>query len=269
MANYLVIGLGRIGLPLAERLAVDNWVVGVARTPKAHSHRLNFWQKDALTLSHDELLPFTHIVVIITPSDAHDDKVARYQASYLAVCQYLASFDLLNLQRIVFVSSTSVYGENSGGVVDTATPAKPREPTAQVLLEAERCLKRAFGERCVIVRPSGIYGRTATRMLRVADTAYQGMPRYHFTNRIFDGDLVNVLFQVLTQAQVKSLYLATDKQPTTSFELVSWLCQRLNLPMPMASDDTPSGKRIVGNVDDWLSVPNYQIGYEQVISGSQ
>lgn len=185
-----------------------------------------------------------------------------YRESYLAVCEHIAELNLPNIYRILFVSSTSVYGESGGEWIDIDTMACPITDTADVLLQAEQVLQRAFGERCVVIRPSGIYHGGSIRMKLMAQTAHiNGVPISHYTNRIHRDDLVNVICQVLNLSVSKPVYLASDCEPVTSLKMMSFLCQKYDCLPPRVIHTTPTGKRIRGNVDDWLVFKNYQMGY--------
>lgn len=277
MATYLIIGQGSIGKPLAKSLAKSHTVKTVARSLHEYgalAERIYFLQKDARALVLDDVKQITHLAIIVTPSSTGRASALDYQESYLAVCQHIV--DLANqscewhqkLEQVLFVSSTSVYGQNQGEWVDESTPALPATDTAQVLKDAEDLLWQTFGDRAIIVRAGGIYHKNSTRLIEQARRAHlEGIPRHHYTNRIMDSDLVNCLYQILVSDRPKPLYLATDNTPATSFEVLSHIAKSLNIPSPAPILAPPSGKRIIANIDaDWLSYPNYQIGYDAVIA---
>ena len=264
MEKVLIIGQGDIGKLVAECLAqLGHEVAGLARTPKHHQHTVHFIQADARTLSADMLSAYTHIAIIITPSERSEQ---GYRDSYLAVCAHMAALDL-SVARIVFMSSTAVYGVDDGGIVDEQTPAIPTTATAQVLLASEDVLRATYGERVVMVRASGIYGVDRRYMVRQAATAHHtSVPSHHYTNRIMDSDVVQVLVKVLTIPHPKLMYLATDLCPATSAEVLSYIAHRMDYPPPQVISTAPTGKRIVANIDPtWLSFGDYQSGYDHVL----
>lgn len=277
MTNYLMIGQGSIGKPLAIRLAKSYAVKTVAR--RLHDYGtlaedIHFLQKDAKTLTLDDVKDTTHLAIIITPSNIGRASALDYQKSYLAVCQHIV--DLANqshewgqkLKQVLFVSSTSVYGQNQGEWIDETTPALPTTDTAKVLVETETLLWQTFGKRAIIVRAGGIYHKNSIRLIEQARQAHLvGIPRHHYTNRIMDSDLVNCLYQILVSDCPKSLYLATDNTPVTSFEVLEHIAKSMNYPSVTPIFAPPSGKRIIANINtNWLSYPDYQIGYDVVIA---
>lgn len=270
-SSYLIIGQGAIGLPVACALAqhTNHHVTALATTPKSYGElAVEFWQQDALSLSKEQIKKFSHILVIVSPRK-QENKTQAYEQSYLAICKHLATLAdaLPNLKRVIFVSSTAVYGDTHGQVIDEHSLPAPDTPTAKVLYQAEQVLQQAFGSSCVIVRPSGIYGRHRTFMVRLAKTAHQqGVPRWHFTNRIMDTDLIAIVFKLATMQKVKPMYLLTDTFGATSFDVLEFICQKMGYPPPKVIEGKVTGKKILANIPaNWLEFADYRQGYDDIL----
>ncbi|MEO2092124.1 MAG: sugar nucleotide-binding protein, partial [Gemmataceae bacterium] len=67
--------------------------------------------------------------------------------------------------RLLYISSTSVYGQTDGAWIDETSPTEPLEESGRVILEAEQTL-RQFRPDAVVLRFAGIYG--PGRVLRKA-----------------------------------------------------------------------------------------------------
>lgn len=272
--KWLIIGQGDIGLPVTNILAQnDKRVTGLARHLREHydlDPQADFLQADALTLRAEQLQRFTRIAVIVTPDEYSS---AGYQHSYLGICQHLAALsgDLPNLERIVFISSTGVYGQDSGEWIDEDTaPVPPKREGSQYILKAEKTLQASFGDKAVIIRPSGIYGRARLMRLRHAkESPKVPIAASAWSNRIMDRDLVKVIVNVLTLDTPKSLYIATDYLPVTSFELTTWLSAQVGEVLPEI-DETKTlvtGKRLHSNIPlAWLDYPDWQAGYRDILT---
>lgn len=272
--KWLIIGQGDIGLPVTNMLAQNaGSVTGLARHLREHydlDPQANFLQADALTLRAEQLQRFTRIAVIVTPDEYSS---AGYQHSYLGICQHLAALsdDLPNLERIVFISSTGVYGQDGGEWIDEDTaPVPPKREGSQYILNAEKTLQASFGDKAVIIRPSGIYGRARLMRLRHAKESPKApMAASAWSNRIMDRDLVRVIVNVLTLDAPKPLYIATDYLPVTSFELTTWLSAQVGEALPEI-DDTKTmvtGKRLHSNIPlAWLDYPDWQAGYRDILT---
>jgi nucleoside-diphosphate-sugar epimerase len=271
--NLLIIGQGDIGLPVTNKLAQDGLLVtGLARRKREHydlHDDATFMQADALTLSADKLQDFTHMAIIVTPDDY---STSGYQNSYLAIAQHLAALanQLPNLTRVVFISSTGVYGQDKGEWIDEDTvPTLPEREASQIILQAEKVLQQGFGNRTTVIRPSGIYGRERLMRLRKArESQKEPVAATHWSNRIMDCDLINIIAKVLSIAAPKPLYIATDYVPVTTYELGVWLSEQVGEVPPTIDDKKTAvtGKRLHSNIPlAWLDYPDWQVGYRDIL----
>ncbi|MBF0659064.1 SDR family oxidoreductase [Psychrobacter sp. NG25] len=271
--NLLIIGQGDIGLPVTNKLAQDGLnVTGLARGERydyALDDKATFKQADALTLTVQALQGFTHIAIIVTPDEY---SASGYQNSYLAICQYLANLaeNLTSLERIVFISSTGVYGQDNGEWIDKdTTPMTPVRAASKVILQAEQSLQQSFNDKAVIIRPSGIYGRTRLMRLRKArEPQKEPVAVSHWSNRIMDRDLVNIIANVLTMESPEPIYLATDYAPVTTLELGVWLSEQIDETPPGIDKEKTAvtGKRLHSNIPlAWLDYPDWQAGYCDIL----
>lgn len=271
--NVLIIGQGDIGLPVTNKLAQDGLnVTGLARGER-YDYELDdkaiFRQANALTLTVQTLQRYTHIAIIVTPDEY---STSGYHNSYLAICQHLAKLadDLTHLERIVFISSTGVYGQDNGEWIDIDTkPMTPKREASKVILQAEQSIQQGFNEKAVIIRPSGIYGRTRLMRLRKAREPHkEPVAASHWSNRIMDLDLVNIITNVLTIESPEPIYLATDYAPVTTLELSAWLSKQIGeIPPTIDKEKTAvTGKRLHSNIPlAWLDYPDWQVGYRDIL----
>ena len=271
--NLLIIGQGDIGLPVTNKLAQEGLnVTGLARRERHHyalDDKANFLQADALTLTAEQLQNFTALAIIVTPDEY---STSGYHDSYLAISQHLATLTdkLTNLARIVFISSTAVYGQDSGEWIDEDTaPVMPAREASRVILQAEQTLQQGFGAKAIIIRPSGIYGRERLMRLRKAkEKQKEPVAAAHWSNRIMDCDLVTITANIMTIDTPKPLYIATDYAPVTTFELGSWLSEQINEVPPVIDNNKTvvTGKRLHSNIPlAWLDYPDWQVGYGDIL----
>ena len=272
--NILVIGQGDIGNPVTNQLAQqDQQVTGLARRERSNyrlDDKVGFLQEDALKLKAEQINDFTHIAIIVTP-DQYD--VEAYKNTYFGIAQHIAELadDLPKLKRVVFISSTGVYGQDDGEWIDASVqPVAPKREASTYILKAEQVLQQTYGDRAVIIRPSGIYGEERLMRVRKAQEADKSsMPKHAWTNRIMDSDLITIIANVLMldAEEVQPVYLATDYDPVTSYEIAQWLCEKLDTTVPEIDDiTTVSGKRLHSNIPlAWLTYPDWQSGYRYIL----
>jgi nucleoside-diphosphate-sugar epimerase len=65
--------------------------------------------------------------------------------------------DISNIERIIYISSTSVYGQTDGEWVNESSATEPIEASGKVVLAAEKLLRSKRSD-AVILRFAGIYG---------------------------------------------------------------------------------------------------------------
>lgn len=272
--NILIIGQGDIGQPVTNQLAQQGYQVkGLARGDRSKYNvddKAGFLQADALTLTAEQINDFTHIAIIVTP-DHYD--VEAYKNTYFGIAQHIADLanELPKLERVVFISSTGVYGQDNGEWIDAAVePLEPKREASTYILKAEQVLQQAYQDKAVIIRPSGIYGAERLMRVRKAQEAEKpAMPKYAWTNRIMDTDLITIVSKVLTldNQHLQPVYLASDYAPVTSYEIASWLCEKLDTTVPEIDDTTTvSGKRLHSNIPlAWLTYPDWQTGYNYIL----
>ena len=298
MQTILMIGLGKIGLPVAKQLAAQgHCVIGVSRStptdlafcnpmtaklPPDNDHlyqqNLHFVASDARALAIAQLSQWTsqisQICIIVSPDTL---SLQGYRDSYYAIAEHVVRLGdhLPNLKRVVFISSTGVYGQNAGEIIDIDTPVSaPASATSQVILQTEQLLQQYFEDESVIIRPSGIYGQSRLRLLTMAKqfaaqspNKVSDYPSNTWTNRIMDTDLVSIIVKVINAGQTVPVYLATDNAPVPLYTVLNYLAtaQGLNLSLPCMEPTT--GKRIITNFPaTWLNHPDWQSGYQHILS---
>jgi nucleoside-diphosphate-sugar epimerase len=237
MANILVIGCGDIGGALASQLYDDgHQVTGLKRSPPSASSGISFIQADiAKALELDAIsLKFDQIIYILSP-DSGD--ISAYKSVFNTGVKNL--LDALKKQQvnpaITFVSSTRVYGQQRGEWLDENSPTEPTDERGQILLSAEQQFL-AFNKQTTIVRFSGIYGRSNYFINQVkAGKGVQKEPPY-YTNRVHKEDCIGSLAFLInkksTGAKLKNIYLVSDSNPASKWDVACYLADGLSIEHP-------------------------------------
>mgnify|MGYP002777049765 FL=1 len=169
--------------------------------------------------------------------------------------------DRSDIGRVLFVSSTAVYAEDAGGVVDEDTPADATAFNGRVLVEAERELD-AHPDAAAF-RASGIYGPGRERMWQRARRDEPGEPRW--TNRIHVDDVAGALRHLLQAPRIARVYCGNDDAPALEHEVVDGLRARLGLPALGKASGPVTGKRVSNarlRGSGWSPrVPTWREGY--------
>jgi nucleoside-diphosphate-sugar epimerase len=170
-------------------------------------------------------------IATITPGEFTEQ---AYKDSYLAVAQSISSAisKLPKPPRLVlWVSSTSVYGDFKGDWVNEDTTPEPNTFSGNILLAAEKIIQQIPCETSVI-RFSGIYGPGRTRLLSQV-LAGKGRPSSpeQWSNRVHADDCGGILAHLVEYGLSGRLllpeYLASDSAPVTQHEIRQWLAEQL------------------------------------------
>jgi nucleoside-diphosphate-sugar epimerase len=234
--RILIAGCGDVGTTIGVALAADGHDVwGLRRDPANLPpviRPLRADLTDVVSLSHLPL-PLDVVVFTATPDGSTD---AGYQRTYvdgLRGLLHVLGRSVPAPRRIVFASSTAVYGQTDGSWVDELSPTQPLDFQGRRLLEAESLLA-ASPMPATVVRLAGLYGpgrtRLVDRVLRGEAACMAGPPRYG--NRIHRDDSAGVLRHIIELAEPAALYLAVDHEPAEECQVLRWLASRLGLPAP-------------------------------------
>lgn len=273
MAHILVVGLGDIGAALAQRWhQAGHRVSGIRRHARA-STGIDLYAQDLI--SDPVLLPPDQVDLAYVVMSPASRSVEGYQDAFLTAPRRL--LDALAAQQpvppVVFVSSTAVYGDQTG-LIDEESPPRPDKYNGRILLAAEE--EMSLRSLTTIVRFSGIYGPGRLRLIRQAQAiaAGEAPPAPSWTNRIHRDDCVGLLEhlgqQWLAGNMLPPVVVGTDLLPSMNVRVLNWLGERLGLPLALPEPDIGPGKRLhsryIESSDFTLSYTDFQAGYEDVLA---
>ncbi len=116
--------------------------------------------------------------------------------------------------RVVYLSTTGVYGDHGGAVVDEATPVNPQTGRAQRRVHAESLLTVWCGEHgaeLVVLRVPGIYGPGRLGRERIRSrAAFIKESEVKPGNRIHVDDLVECCIRALDRSVPDGIYNVGD-----------------------------------------------------------
>ena len=172
----------------------------------------------------------TRLILLPAPG-ARDEAV--YRGVFVdGLRNVLAALDASHLQRIVFVSSSAVYGEHRGGWVDEDTPPAPQGFNGRILLEAEALLA-ARPESATALRLAGLYGGPAAADRAAARGPGRRARRApHWANRIHIDDAAAAVAHLALLPSVASVYIGCDDTPLPLHELYADLARIIGAPAP-------------------------------------
>jgi nucleoside-diphosphate-sugar epimerase len=279
--TVLLAGCGDLGTEAGLRFAAaGHRVVGWRRSPEKLPAAI---EGVAADLSATELPPVpadTAAVVVAVAADSPTE--AAYRAAYVDGLSHVLDAlerDSVTPRRILFVSSTAVYGDAGGGWVDEGTTPAPGGFSGRILREAEELLTRRLdgtGTVPVVLRLGGIYGPGRTRLIdqvRGGTAVIPDRPRY--TNRIHRDDAAGAIVHLCTIAEEPApVYVGVDDDPAELGDVLRFLASELGLDVPpsgSAGEARGGNKRcsnaLLRGTGYSFTYPTFREGYRDILAG--
>ncbi|NNH37808.1 NAD-dependent epimerase/dehydratase family protein [Acinetobacter terrae] len=239
--HILFIGYGKTSRRVAKQLFEQgHQITTISQSPKTDEFATHLIQDvHQLDLAHVAAIDWVY--VLLSPSQS---SIEGYQQTYVdSVAPIVAALKQHPVQKIVVVSSTRVYGENKGERIDDESCIQPIDEQGRLLRQMEQLYQQAFPNQCIIIRPTGIYGTSVARMIKLAEIT-KSYPKVHYSNRIHIDDLARFLALLIHVEHPENSYIVSNNQPTPLHETIQWFQRQLNLPELVLESEELSGKRI-------------------------
>jgi nucleoside-diphosphate-sugar epimerase len=274
--NVMLLGAGYVGYRLAQRLREEGYTVWtLRRSPQPedpHALQGDLTEPETIPIPPDvDRFVFCAGLQRAEPDAYH----ALFVEGFGRLLERLRG--QATIKRLVFTSTTGVYGVTDGSRVDEDTLANPVRPTAQAYRHAE-CLLADSGLPGVTVRLSGIYGpgrcRWIDKVRQGEARKVPGPPRY--MNHLHVDDAAGAIAHQLTLSAPSPVVIASDREPIDRNRFLDHLAHRLDCPSPpmLAEDEAPplgrggnkqcDSRRLVAS-GYCFRYPTFREGYDALI----
>jgi len=287
--TFFCFGLGFSGRIIADLLKGDGWAVGgTCREPET-AHQLNadgistyvFDGEEPLERVADKLANVTHILISVPPSSVHGDPVLHCHAKDLS--------ELKALEWVGYLSTTGVYGDTHGQLVDETAKLMPSSERSRRRVQAEQDWFDQLEDNGLpvhIFRLSGIYGpgRSALDAVR-AGKARQIVKPGHKFSRIHVRDLATVIKASINHPNPGTIYNLCDNEAAPPADVTAYACELLGIePPPEVSFDEAresmsamalsfwndnrlvDNTRIINDLSVELAYPTYREGLRAILA---
>jgi nucleoside-diphosphate-sugar epimerase len=245
--TVLLAGCGDLGTEAGLRFAAaGHRVVGWRRSPEKLPAAIEGVAANLTTPPLPPIPADTTAVVVAVAADSPTEEA--YRAAYVdGLANVLDAIDRSRehhgvalpslLRRVLFVSSTAVYGDSRGGWVDERTTPSPGGFSGRIIREAEELLHTRLagaGISPVVLRLGGIYGPGRTRLIDQVRGGSALIPaESRYTNRIHRDDAAAAIVHLCTMdAEPGPVYLGVDNDPAELGDVLRFLADELGLPQP-------------------------------------
>lgn len=236
MQKLLIVGCGDVARRTLPRLLGHYRVFALLRDPA----EFTFWRDHGVRPIHADLdcaaslkriSGLADVILHFAPPPEHGEVDTRTRRLLAALTRGKSL-----PQRLVYISTTGVYGDCAGARIDEARAPRPTSSRAKRRADAERQLRRFGRQRgvCVsILRAPGIY---ATERLPIA-RLQKGINALRteddvFTNHIHADDLAMLSCTALRYGRANRCYNATDDSSMKMGDYFDLVADCFGLPRP-------------------------------------
>jgi nucleoside-diphosphate-sugar epimerase len=252
MRRLLIVGCGDIAMRLIPRLRDRFRLFALTRTTarqvwlRAHGVVPLLGDLDDAG-SLERLAGLAHDVLHFAPPPGGGEDDAR-TANLIRALSAGASLP----QRLVYLSTSGVYGDHGGALVREHDAVRPQTDRARRRLAAERRLRawgRRAGVRVTILRVPGIYAADRLPLDRLREAApVIDDSEDAFTNHVHADDLAGIVVAALARGRSQRAYNASDGVAVKIGSYYDLVAQSFGLPLPpriaraQAEADVPAAR---------------------------
>ncbi|PTQ87484.1 SDR family oxidoreductase [Nitrosomonas ureae] len=239
--TLLIIGCGDVALRTVPLLKTHYRILGLYR----NADRADLLRANDITpiygnldcpKSLKKLEGIAHLVLHLAPPPNYGKRDTRTLHLLSALTKKTKTNSTILPQRLIYISTSGVYGDCRGDLIDETHPVQP---------ENDRAIRRVFAEKQIrnwgkrnhistcIVRVPGIYAANRLPLQRLRD----GHPTLldaedSYTNHIHADDLAQIIFAAIRFAKTNRIYHACDDSHLKMGEYFDLVADYSGLPHP-------------------------------------
>jgi nucleoside-diphosphate-sugar epimerase len=238
--HLLIAGRGYLGREVARQATARGWTVSaLSKSGDENAVACDLSDREALTTLKSQI-PDPDSIVLCASSGRGGPEA--YRAVFLDGSRHL--LDAFPGAHLLFVSSTSVYGQTDGSLVTEESPAEPETETSRLLLAAESCVLSAGGTAARLV---GLYGPGRSVILRrfLEGQAVIEEDGRRFLNQIHRDDAASALLHLASHPEWSraQVYNVADSTPLLQGDCYRALAQLFRKPLPSTGPRPERRKR--------------------------
>jgi nucleoside-diphosphate-sugar epimerase len=285
MTKRLIIGCGYLGFRVAKL-----W--------QTLGHDVHLLTRNAQTATIYEQQGFTAHLGDVTQLSTLDQFPAAAEVLYAVGFDRTGNYDVHEVycqglenvikrlpqtpSRFIHISSTGVYGQVDGSLVDEETLAEPVRPAGSAALAAEQALRQSsLATSAVSLRLGGIYGPQRVPYLKqIIAGEPLAVPSQGWLNLVHVEDAVQIIELLCQEPLQHHLYLVTDGVPVLRQDYLNEVARLLQAPdITWAASDPRTAvaqralgskridtRRLVSDLKFIWKYPSYREGLANILS---
>ena len=272
MKQISILGCGWLGLPLAKRLIEEGHSVNGSTTSE---NKLSIFkdlginpylvtlESESISETITDFLAKSEILIIDIPPKLRSSAASLptpLEMTFVKKIENLIPFiEKLTVKKVLFVSSTSVYG-NENGVITEETDPNPDTESGKQLLLAEALLQNNQNFETTILRFGGLIGedRQPVKFLAGKENLENADAP---VNLIHQNDCIGVIQEIINQSKWKEVFNAVAPFHPTRSAYYTQKAIDLNLALPKFSSEKSNIKKTISSEKtERILNYNFQLG---------
>ncbi len=234
--SILIIGCGDIGLRVAKQLARSHRVFALTSQQKRFQELREVGAIPILgNLDHPESLwrlsGLAQTVIHLAPPQNTGNRDCRTRNLIRILAQGSNT-----VRRLIYISTTGVYGDHGGAKVSEVTPASPESERAKRRVDAEQSLRLwapAHGVALTILRVPGIYAADRLPIDRLHAQTPALLPEEDaYSNHIHSDDLARLICGAVYHGKPQRIINACDGGETKMGDYFDEVADAFGLERP-------------------------------------
>ncbi|MXO07377.1 NAD-dependent epimerase/dehydratase family protein [Flavobacterium sp. HBTb2-11-1] len=255
MKKISILGCGWLGLPLAKTLiakgnSVNGSTTSENKLPILQDAGINPFlvniESDGISENIESFLAESEILIIdIPPKLRAVDPNAEKKAFVEKIKNLIPFIEKSPVNKVLFVSSTSVYGDDNDLVTEETTPNPDTESGKQLVL-AEKLLQENQNFETTILRFGGLIGedRHPVKFLAGKENLENSDAPI---NLIHLNDCIGIIEEIIIQSKWNEIFNGVAPFHPTREEFYSQKAIKMNLPQPKFSSEKSNIKKLISS----------------------
>ena len=253
MQKISILGCGWLGIPLAEALIKNGFSVSGSTTSIEKISFLNNLGVEPFLLSIEgntikgDVLSFlkeSSVLIINIPPKLRGNLADNFVEKIAVLIPFI---EKSNVEKVLFVSSTSVYGDSNKTVFETTIPFSDGENGKQ-LLASEKLLQENKNFKTTVIRFGGLIGKERHPVTFLAGRNNLENPNAPI-NLIHQDDCIGIILKILKSNFWNETLNAVAPFHPTREEYYTKKAKKFNLEPPIFTHSKPSiGKTIASDL---------------------
>ena len=264
MKKISILGCGWLGLPLAKAILKKEFQVNGSTTSV---EKLSLLEKEGINpflvdipvsldegkLDHkdfsDSITTFlqgSEILIIDIPPKLRGDTAAAIEKTFVKKIANLIPFiEKSTVENVLFVSSTSVYGEGQLTVTESTKP-QPDTESGKQLVETEQLLQNNTNFNTTSIRFGGLIGADRQPGKHLAGRENLENPDA-VVNLIHQEDCIGIILKIIATNSWNETFNAVSSFHPIREKYYTQKAAELNLDLPKFDHSKPSSRKLIEN----------------------